>query len=105
FFSLGLLYYFFEIAFSGSKRIKLYFLFGLFALLAALNQHMNALFAVTIYLSGLFFLSKENNKKYLLTGLFIVIAYLPHLPITLWQLGMAGIGPEQGGWLDKPYQD
>ncbi len=102
FFSMALLYYFFEIVFNNSNLKRNYFLLGLFALLSALNQHINALFAFTVFLSGFLFLNKQNLKAYLLTCFFVVLAYLPNMGVTLYQLGLAGIGTEQGGWLEKP---
>lgn len=102
FFSMALLFYFFEILFSNKKKGSDYFLLGLFALLSALNQHINALFAFTVCVSGLLFLKKETYKPYLITCLLVIVAYLPHLKITLYQLGVGGIGREQGGWLEAP---
>lgn len=102
FFSMALLFYFFEIFFSNKTKWSNYFLLALFALLSALNQHINALFAFTVCVSGLFFMKKENYKPYLITCLLVVLAYLPHLNITLYQLGVGGIGREQGGWLEAP---
>lgn len=102
FFSMALLFYFFEIFFSDKKKWGNYFLLGIFALLSALNQHINALFAFTVCVSGLLFLKKENYKPYLITCLLVLLAYLPHLEITLYQLGVGGIGREQGGWLEAP---
>lgn len=103
FFSVALLYYFFEIFHANTNKTLNYFLFGLFALLSALNQHINALFAFTICLSGLFYLPKNNYKKYLITCVCVVLAYLPHLSVTLHQFNMGGIGFEQGGgWIPKP---
>src|SRR6185369_14226823 len=99
FFSLGLLFYFFEIIFLKNVKAINYFLFGLFALLSALNQHINSLFAFTVCVSGFLFLNKENYKSYIITCLVIIIAYLPNIRITLYQLGVGGIGIEQGGWL------
>ncbi|MEO6302410.1 MAG: glycosyltransferase family 39 protein [Bacteroidia bacterium] len=102
FFSMALLFYFFEIFFLNNYKKSNYFLLGLFALFCALNQHINALFAFTVYASGLFFLNKTNYKAYLITIVIIIIAYLPHLRITLYQLSIGGIGYEQGGWLARP---
>ena len=103
FFSIALLYYFFEIFYSNTSKTINYFLFALFALLSALNQHINALFAFTICFSGIFYLSKNNYKKYLITCACIILAYLAHLPITLNQFNIGGIGFEQGGgWVPKP---
>ncbi|MCE3260345.1 MAG: hypothetical protein K0S12_1986 [Bacteroidetes bacterium] len=102
FFSLALLYYFFEIFYNNNVRAKNYFYLGLFAWLGALNQHMNALFALTVFLLGFLLLKKEHVKNYLLTCLLVIVAYLPHLPVTLAQFSLAGIGYEQGGWLKPP---
>lgn len=105
FFSIGLLYHFFEIFFLKNDKKIHFFFFGLFALLSALNQHINALFAFTVCASGLFFIHKNNYKPYLLTCVVVILLYLPHLSVTLYQFGIAGIGYEQGGWLAKPEPD
>ncbi len=102
FFSVALLYYFFRIFFQDKTKWSDYFFLGLFALLSALNQHINALFAFTVCASGLLFLKKDNYRPYFLTCLLVILAYLPHLKITLYQLGVGGIGREQGGWLEAP---
>lgn len=102
FFSIALLFYFFEIFFNKSITTKNYFYLGLFSLLSALNQHINGLFAFTLIAAGFFFLNKLNYKKYMITCLLTLFFYLPHLPITFYQLSIGGIGIEQGGWLEKP---
>lgn len=105
FFSLALLYYFFEIVSARNTSIGSFVRLMLFALLSALNHHMNALFAATVLLSGFFFLPKNKYKTYALSIVLTAVSYLPHLSITLHQLGLGGIGVEQNGWLDKPYAD
>jgi hypothetical protein len=102
FFSIALLFYFFEIFFLKNIKISNYVFLGLFAWLSALNQHINSLFAFTVCASGFLFLNKSNYKTYLLTCTLVVLAYLPHLPVTLYQLGVPGIGRENGGWLEAP---
>jgi hypothetical protein len=102
FFSMALLFYFFEIFFLNRLNRSNYFFLGLFALLSALNQHINSLFAFTVCMSGLFFLNRENRKAYLLTCLITVLCYLPHLGVTLYQLSVPGIGRDVGGWLEAP---
>jgi hypothetical protein len=102
FFSCALLYHFYEIVFQNNARPKHYFFLGCFALLSALNQHINALFALTVCFSGVLFLKRTHLKAYLITCFLTVLAYLPHLPVTLYQLGLGGIGMEQGGWLEPP---
>jgi len=102
FFSIALLYYFFNIFFLNETKKSNYFFLGLFALLSALNQHINGLFAFTVCAAGLFFLNKNNFKPYLIALVLTVLLYLPHLPVTLYQLGIGGIGIGSGGWLPKP---
>lgn len=102
FFSMALLYYFFEIFFNGNLKTLNFFFLGFFAWMSALNQHINSLFAFTVCLSGFFFLTNENKKKYFITCALTVFAYLPHLPTTLYQLSVPGIGRDIGGWLEVP---
>lgn len=102
FFSLALLFYFFEIIFHQDTRRGNYVLFGLFALLSAINHHINALFALTVCISGLFLLNKQNYKAYFIICILVILAYLPNLPVTLYQLGVGGIGVDAGGWLEVP---
>ncbi len=102
FLSVALLFYFFEIFFSGNNKISNYFFLGFFAWLCALNQHLNALFALTVCASGVFFLNKTNRKPFLITCALVILCYLPHLPVTLYQLKVGGIGFDQDGWLPPP---
>ncbi|MBA3664551.1 MAG: glycosyltransferase family 39 protein [Bacteroidetes bacterium] len=102
FFSVALLYHFSEIFFLKNNRRLHYLFIGLYALLSALNQHVSALFALSVCASGFLFVNKQTFKPYLLTCVVTVLLYLPNLPITLYQLGIGGIGFEQGGWLAVP---
>lgn len=102
FFCTALTYYLFEICFEDEKRLKNYFLFVLFILLCALNNHLSALFAFTVAFSGLFFQSKQTVIKYILFCLLAVVCYLPHLNTTFWQFAQGGIGHGQDGWLAAP---
>jgi hypothetical protein len=102
FFCLGLIYHFGEVFFLNNQKRKHFVLIGLFALLSGLNQHINALFAFTLCLSGFLYTNKHTLRPFLLTCGATVLLYLPHLPVTLYQLGLGGIGFEQGGWLPVP---
>ncbi|MCX6266696.1 MAG: glycosyltransferase family 39 protein [Bacteroidetes bacterium] len=66
--------------------------------LCTYNHHFSMLFAAMVGISGLFFCSADKMRKYVAGGLLIVVLYLPHLPILLYQLGIGGIE----GWLSKP---
>ena len=105
FFSLALFYHFFEIVRAQQNNNKHFALLFLFALLSALNHHMNALFAASVLGAGFVLVPSNIRKKYLLTLVCTLLAYSPHLPVTLQQLGLGGIGIAQNGWLDKPYWD
>jgi len=102
FFSMGLLYYFFEIFFRKQTWSGNYVLLGLFAVLCAYNHHMSALFALSVCASGLLFLNKDNAKLYIWACVGALVCYLPTLPVTFYQLGVGGIGFEQDGWLPVP---
>lgn len=102
FFSIALLYYFYEIFFLGNQGKGNYFLFGLFAWLSAINHHINSLFAFTVCASAFLFLNKTNYRAYLLTCALTILAYLPHMRVTLYQLSVPGIGVDVGGWLEVP---
>lgn len=101
-FSICTLHYLFYILYDATVKRKHFIGFGIFCLLCAFNNHLNALFAFTCALSGLFLISKKNAVSYLLTLIATVICYLPHLPITLTQLQMGGLGAADGGWLPPP---
>lgn len=75
--------------------------FIVFSSLCSYNHHFSLLFASIVGISGLFFVSKQNLKKYLSAGLIIFLLYLPHLDIFFYQLNVGGIGGSEG-WLEKP---
>jgi hypothetical protein len=102
FFSMALLYYFCEIFFNGRPARSNFILLGVFTLLSAFNHHINALFAFTVFVAGFFMSRSGNRKQFMILTVILVVAYLPVLPVTLYQLGLAGIGREQGGWLEAP---
>lgn len=109
FFTLALVYFWTKYLFKKPNQkgflnfdivnISLYVLFGT---LAAYNHHFSLLFLMMVGISGLFFLEKENRNKYIFANGLILILYLPHLPITFYQLfELKGIG----GWLSPPEYD
>lgn len=72
---------------------------------ACMYTHYFALLQAGIFcLAGLFFLSKENYKAYFIAGVVILLLYVPHLQIFLYQMSIGGIGGE-AGWLGKPGSD
>ena len=70
-----------------------------FAMSACMYTHyFSFLFAAIVGLTGLFFMTKENRKEYLLSGIIILLLFLPHLSIFFKQLKIGGVGL----WLGKP---
>lgn len=105
FLCLFVLKYWLEILFSDSVKLKHYVWFAALAALAALNHHFSMMFAALCGLLGLFFLTKQNFKHYLLVCLVAVVLYSPHFPILFAQLKIGGIGAANGGWLNPPEND
>lgn len=103
FFALMMVWCWSNYLFNGEEKHKRLQLFGyiFFSALCCYDHYFALLFAFIVGLTGLFFLNKENLKQYLVAGFVIVLLFLPHLPITLYQLGIGGVG----GWLAKPGPD
>lgn len=102
FFCTALLYFWMNVLFDEKKNKRDYWLMALFILLCALNAHLSTLFALTLGLAGLFYQNRTTVMMYLMACLIPVICYLPHLPITMFQLTYGGIGAQQNGWLPPP---
>ena len=67
-------------------------------LFGAMTSHYFAfLVALVLCFCSLFYIGKNNLKYLIVGGLIAVICFLPHLPITLFQVGRGGLG-----WLDAP---
>jgi MFS family permease len=75
--------------------------FTVFLVFAAL-MHAFALFmAGLVYLSGFFLINNSKRKPYLLSGIFALVLYSPHIPVFWHQLRDGTIG----GWLAAPKVD
>lgn len=72
--------------------------FGIAALLAMYTHYFSFLSVGIMGITGLFFLSGKNLKGVGIALLIMIIGFIPHLKITLYQLGVGGIG----NWLGKP---
>ena len=59
------------------------------------------MFAGIVCLTGLFFLNRDNFKAYIISGILIVLLYIPHIGILRQQLSYGGVG----SWLGKPTSD
>lgn len=83
-----------------SDKLKWYhvFIFIVGALGAVLNHYFSFL---TVLLAGIFgfaLIKKEFFKYYLLSGVIVLLLFLPHLPISLDQISRKGLD----SWLEKP---
>jgi hypothetical protein len=105
FLCLVTLSYWLDVLFDKQATKKHFILFAIFAALSALNHHFSMMFAGLCGIIGLFFLSKQNAKLYILACIGAVLIYSPHFPILFYQLNVGGIGAESGGWLDPPKDD
>ncbi len=64
-------------------------------------HHYCALFVGLLGIGGLLFVNKSNWKSYVGSGVIALLLYLPHLSITAYQMGIGGVGGEDG-WLPPP---
>ncbi|MBN1337798.1 MAG: glycosyltransferase family 39 protein [Bacteroidales bacterium] len=98
FFSLMMVFFWTKALFSDNNRFIHYAGFTLFAVLCALNHYFSMMFAMITGISGLFLVKRKKLLPYLISGLVIVVAFLPHIEITLYQFSRKGVG----SWLGKP---
>lgn len=89
--------------FSENSKNKYAIGFVLFASLCTYNHYFSLLFAGLVGATGLFFLTKENWKKYLLMCASVLLLFIPHISILLFHLSIGGGGEES--WLGKPGPD
>ncbi len=75
--------------------------FSLVLVFAALMHAFSLFLAGLIYVSGFLLIAKTNRKPYLLSGLFAIVLYSPHIPVFWHQLQDGTIG----GWLAAPEPD
>jgi uncharacterized membrane protein len=103
FFSLMMVWCWTNYLFNSEEKHKVRQLMGfvVFAVLCCYNHYFSLLFAFITGVTGLFFLEKDNKKQYLIANVMVVLLFLPHLSITIFQLGIGGVG----GWLPKPGPD
>lgn len=100
FFVLFFTYYWNKFLFDQKKpSIGVCIGFALTACLAALAHNFSAAQAGLIFLTGLFFLTKERRKAYWLSGAGALLLYSPNIPIFYHQTFVNG---GIGGWLAKP---
>lgn len=81
-----------------SFKIKFLAGFVVFSALAAYNHYFSLLFVTVLGISGLFLVQRKNLLVYFMSGLAILILYIPHLSVIFAQAEKGTIG----GWLSEP---
>lgn len=95
----SLLFVFFWNQFLFKNKTSLPTLIGLItaATLCNYNHYFSLLFAGMVGITGLFYLDKSNNKKYLIAMGVILILFIPGVSVLTTQLGHKGLD-----WLGTP---
>ncbi len=102
FFSLLMIYYWSNLMMNPHRNFnKNAILFIIATSLCTYNHHFSLLFASIVGISGVLFIQRKYLIKYLLAGLLVLILYIPHLRVFIYQLNVGGVE----GWLGKPQND
>ena len=80
------------------NTVKYYFFYALSGVLCLYNHHFSALMFALISFTALFFLSKNQVLKFIISSIVVVLLYLPHIHVFLAQLSLGGLSE----WLNKP---
>ena len=90
--------------FLGEKTKNKYAIgFVVFASLCTYNHYFSLLFAAVVATTGFLFLNNENGKKYFLMCFAVILLFIPHISILLFQLSTGSGGEES--WLGRPHPD
>ncbi len=100
-FSLLMVWYWSRYLFDEEKKTKSLIGYVVFSMLCCYTHHFATLLAMLVGITGLFFLNKNVWKGYLIAIVSIIVLYLPHISITLYQFSKGGLGGNDG-WLGKP---
>ncbi|MBI3133807.1 MAG: glycosyltransferase family 39 protein [Bacteroidetes bacterium] len=97
FIALATAWFYHKVLFSDVKKYKDAILLGLCFAAGMYTHYFLFLSLLVIGFTGLFFLKKDNLKFYALAVVLAALLFIPHIPITLFHLGVGGLG-----WLGKP---
>jgi len=97
-FTSAAMYYWIRIFIDASRQRKYMVAFILFSILAAYTHYFALLQITVLGLATFFFIPRKLWWKIFVSGAIILLAFLPHYPITAFQMSVGGIG----GWLGKP---
>lgn len=91
-------WYWIKIFIDKENPIKYLIFFILFSILAAYTHYFALLEIVVLGMASFVFAHWKQWWKMILAGIVCFLAYIPHYPITKFQMEVGGIG----GWLGKP---
>jgi hypothetical protein len=77
---------------------RIHIWFGVLLALSVYDHYFSGLLAMVVWASGWLYHENLDKKRYLASAFIGAVLFLPHIPITLTQLGYKGIG----GWLRTP---
>jgi hypothetical protein len=97
FFSLLLVKYWTEFLFEKKNNLLSFIGMVISATLCSYNHYFSLMFAGIVGITGLFFLNKTNAKVYVLSLVSVILLFLPHLNIFLFQFSGKGLN-----WLGAP---
>jgi hypothetical protein len=101
-FCLLLVWFLYQMSESENKKAYRFVLPAALSMAAAMYTHYLAFFfAGMAGISMLFVMKREHLLPLLLSGLLACLLFLPHLSLTLRQLGYGGVGGPEG-WLSAP---
>ena len=86
---------------NNKKIIAVALAYAISTALCMLTHYFSFFFSMMVAATGFFFLKKETWKPYLLSGVIAFLIFLPHIPISIHQFSMGGVGE----WLAKPETD
>jgi len=91
---------------SENKSLRLINFIGFaFSVSACMYIHyFSFIFAGILCFAGLFFLKRSTSVPYLLSGVAIVLLYIPHIDIFIHHVSKGGVGGAEG-WLGPPGED
>ena len=98
FFVLLLVYLWNKIIIKSENHWRNYVFYGLTTALCFYNHHFSALLAGIISITGIVLSDSKQRFKIIITGIFITLLYVPHLPILFAQLKLKGLSD----WLNPP---
>jgi len=93
-------WFYHKVLFCEVKKYKNAIFLGLCFAAGMYTHYFLFLFLVFIGFTGLFFLKRDNSKLYFLAVAIAILLFIPHISITLYHLGVGGLG-----WLAPPEHD